>query len=509
MLETTRAALVRMQTLSDLAALATTGLAELDALAIPPPSSSTITIKKGDAAQFQKAINFAPPGTTIRAYPDAYDGVALPNGPHFVTIRPDTAEFDTPTPKRVTPEASAGMIRLRANAGPVGQCIVTSGPAVGFNFVGVELLPGTRPDLGLAVIGGDRVGDPALQPHLITFDRCLSIPDPMVGYRHGIQLYSRAASVWRSHFDNFFHTDDAQPISGLNGPGPYDIDDNFLCGSGENFILGGGTDVSPWMRPAYLTFRRNFCTKRPEWQGQKGRTAKNTFELKSCLCAIVEGNVFEFTWPGGGQIGYLIVITPRNQDNKSPFVQVTNVAFRWNVVRHGAGGFNITGFDDEHASLQTINVAITDNLVHGLSSKWGSGNGRAFSLSHSPLDVEIARNTIAAASNSFLTFDGPPIARLGVHDNVFPEGAYGIKGSGTVEGAPSWDAFTTASAFDNNLIQRGTSGRKIVYPGTGNVLTAAGIPAIGPDFKLLAQYARAGLGVDVDELARRVGVPLA
>ena len=45
------------------------------------------------------------------------------------------------------------------------------------------------------------------------------------------------------------------------------------------------------------------------------------------------------------QVGYAILLTPRNQDGKAPWVVLEDVTIRHNVVRHAGGGVSITGED--------------------------------------------------------------------------------------------------------------------------------------------------------------------
>ena len=56
---------------------------------------------------------------------------------------------------------------------------------------------------------------------------------------------------------------------------------------------------------------------------------KNLFELKNARRVLVEGNLMEYVWQEA-QIGYAILLTPRNQDGKAPWVTIEDVTIRRN-----------------------------------------------------------------------------------------------------------------------------------------------------------------------------------
>src|SRR5260221_29883 len=50
----------------------------------------------------------------------------------------------------------------------------------------------------------------------------------------------------------------SQAISGYNGPGPYLIENNYLEGATENFLLGGADPTIPNLVTTNVTFRHNY-----------------------------------------------------------------------------------------------------------------------------------------------------------------------------------------------------------------------------------------------------------
>jgi hypothetical protein len=144
-----------------------------------------------------------------------------------------------------------------------------------------------------------------------------------------------------------------------------------------------------------------------------------------------------------------------------------------NVMRHCAGGVNILGTDNENPSQFAERIALSQMLFYDISSAWGSGNGRLFQISAGARDVSIDHVTADKVGNSFLTLDGAAIQRLAITNSILPEGQYGIKGSGTVEGGASWLAFTSPdSTFSGNVIHMTTSQRNVKYPGVNAKLAA-------------------------------------
>jgi hypothetical protein len=89
---------------------------------------------------------------------------------------------------------------------------------------------------------------------------------------------------------------------------------------------------------------RNYVSRPLAWKTQSWQV-KNVFELKNARRVVVRGNVFENNWTNA-QTGVAILITPRNQDGACTWCTVADVDFQFNVVRHTAGAFNLTGVDD-------------------------------------------------------------------------------------------------------------------------------------------------------------------
>jgi hypothetical protein len=476
--------------------LAELGLSQLH----PPPRPPTITVPAG--SDLQAAIDAAPTGAILRVAPGVYDGIVLPGRTAHLVIRPDTSVFDTGTPARITPDMAEACITLRPTA-PNGHNIATEPRATAYTIIGVCGQPGD-PGTTMAELGAaDALTTLAVQPDHIVLDRCLFVAHATKGGKRAIAGNTRALTVVGCHASGFWAQDDAQAFCAWNGPGPFVLHDNYLEASGENILFGGADSAHHNMMPAHATITRNYCTKPVAWQGLADHVVKNILEFKALSAAVVIGNVFEHCWVSG-QSGYGIVFTPRNQGGNAPWSTVTNITFKWNVLRHSACGFNLLGTDNERPSGRLAHIVISDNLMYGLDAV----GGRWLQMTGGPLDVHVARNTGVNTGNSFLTLDSPtqPADGLTLDANVLPEGGYGMIGSNCAPGTDSWNMYTVRSSFINNLIQRTLGVDPIPYPGTGTVLTEPGVPAVGSDYKLIPPLV--GFGVDVDELQKHVGVPL-
>ncbi len=471
---------------------------------VAPPAPPPVVVHTGES--IQAAIDAAAPGTDITVQvPGMYDGFVLRNkgaGSAIITIHPDTQLPDG----RIDPSDLPSLIQLRPTVGP-GSAIATEPGAEGYTLIGLAPQPGFA-GTAMAFLGDDTSTDPLNLPGRLVFDRCLFLADPVAGGKRGMMTNTRDLVVRDSYFARFFYAEDSQALGGWNGPGPFLIENNYLEASGENVLFGGAQAMAPANQPAHLTFRHNTVSKDPAWQGVAGITVKNLFELKNLQHAIVEDNVFEYSWLNG-QNGFGIVLTPRAQ-LATPWTSVQDVVFQHNIVRYVGAGINMLGTDDLEPSGPLAHVKILGNLFYGIDLAQWPGSGRLLQMLGGPQDIEIAHNTfVATGHNSFLTLDGehPKASQINIHDNIFPEGDYGLIGAGTLQGRASWERYTDdASAFEKNLIQRNASGYAIDYPGQSTYTLEAGVAFLGPDFKLLEGFSRLAssdgrpLGANVDAL---------
>ena len=175
---------------------------------------------------------------------------------------------------------------------------------------------------------------------------------------------------------------DSQAIGGGLGSsamGPYRITNNFMEAAGETIIFGGGP---AGVVPADIEIRGNHMFKPANWMkgspgfvgGRDGHPfiVKNLFELKNAQRVLLEGNILDNAWGGFSQVGFAILLTPKNQSsadgNVCPICLVTDVTIRYNLVRHVAAGMQIgngisaTGGAPRDGQRYSIHDVIFDDI---------------------------------------------------------------------------------------------------------------------------------------------------
>jgi len=314
--------------------------------------AETVAVPAG--ANLQQAIDQARPGDTLLLTPGAtYAGnFVLPAkaGDRFITIR--TAGEGDGLPRigqRVMPSYAPRLAKLKSpNKEPV---LRTAAGAHHWRVQLVEFLP-TESGAGDIVRlgdGGAEQRDLSQVPHDLVIDRCYVHGDGKLGQKRGIALNSASTTISNSYVSDIKAIgQDTQAIAGWNGPGPYTIENNYLEAAGENFILGGSDPAIPGLVAADVVFRRNHLSKPAAWRSERWQV-KNLFELKNARRVLVEGNVMEYVWQEA-QVGYAILLTPRNQDGRAPWVTVEDVTIRRNLVRYAGGGMQIIGEDSNFRS---------------------------------------------------------------------------------------------------------------------------------------------------------------
>jgi hypothetical protein len=443
-------------------------------LAEPPPGGRALRVGPDD--DLQAALNQAIPGDTIelQAGAEYFGRFVLPrkSGAAWITIRTSTPDAAFPAAgTRVAPEQAPLMARLEAVDAPALQA---APGAHHYRLIGLEFSPAPGgPAQVLVELGSSAFPDRDV-PHHLELQRCYLHGDPVAGARRGIALNSASTAVVDSYLSDFKAVGpDAQAIAGWSGPGPFLIRNNHLEGSGENILFGGADAPSPGRIPSDIVIEGNHFSKPLSWWpassafGGTSWTVKNLFELKDAKRVLVRGNVFENNWPGG-QAGFAILFTVRNQDGTAPWSVVQDVDFSGNVVRHVAAGVNILGYDDSpSSSQQTRRVAIRNNYFADVGGGWG-GSGTLFQVLNRTSDVTIERNSGFQTGNVLMA-EGAPHRSFVFRDNIVLENAYGILGTGTAPGIPTLAAYFPSAQVSGNVFIGGTPAP---YP-SGNLLAAS------------------------------------
>ena len=188
---------------------------------------------------------------------------------------------------------------------------------------------------------------------------------------------------------------------------------------------------------------------------------KNLIELKNAQRVTIEGNVIQNAWLAG-QIGYALVLTPRNQGNTAPWTVVQDVVIRSNLVRHANGGVNILGFDYSAStgSRLTRRVTITNNVFDDIGgAQWGGGS-HLLLITRSPANVTVNHNTVFHKSHAVLIDDGSSQGFV-FTNNLMKHNTYGILGSGTSTGNGTLAVYLPNAVVRRNVLAGGNAS---LYP---------------------------------------------
>jgi hypothetical protein len=166
------------------------------------------------------------------------------------------------------------------------------------------------------------------------------------------------------------------------------------------------------------------------------------------------------------QVGYAILLTPRNQDGRAPWVTVEDVTIRRNLVRHAGGALQIIGEDSNFPSGSTRRVHVVDNLFYGIEARTWGGTGAFVLIGEGPRDISIEHNTVSQSGNIIMAYGGTTadpkvITGFVFRDNLIRHNEYGVIGSDRGIGADTLQAFFPGGAFESNAIAGGDSKR---YP---------------------------------------------
>jgi hypothetical protein len=484
--------------------------------------SSTITVPAG--ADLQAALDRARPGDVILLEPGAtYVGnftlPATPGSVH-ITVRSAADRSRFPVQGRVGPEHARWMPTLRS---PNGAAALATRPGAHhwrLQWLAFEANANGAGDIITLGDGSEAQRDLTRVPHHFVLDGLVIRGDPSQGQKRGIALNSAATIIRNSDIRDIKAIgQDSQAIAGWNGPGPYIIENNYLEAAGENILFGGADPSIRDLVPSDITFRHNYVTKPLSWRAEGSPwTVKNLLELKSARRVLIEWNVFEHNWLAA-QSGYAILFTPTNQDGGAPWTEVSNVTFRYNMVRHVASAFNILGADYQRTSRQTRGILIRHNLVYDVdASRWG-GEGRFLLIGNEPVDVWVDHNTVLQ-SGSVLQLYGKrngrplPLANFRFTNNLTLHNEYGIIGEDFGIGRSSIAAYTTREEIRGNVLAGGDAS---LYP-SDNLFPAVAelmaefVDAAQDDYRLrqssgLRSEATDGsmIGANVDAIKR--GVP--
>ncbi|HKG62248.1 MAG TPA: hypothetical protein VKB05_20985 [Pyrinomonadaceae bacterium] len=467
-------------------------------------SGNARIIEVKDGRQLQRALNDAAAGDELVL--DAgvtYNGnfkLPVKSGDAFITIRSSRCT-ELPNGVRVTPAQAPLMARLATpNVSPVllapprshhwrFQCLeFTQGSAVGES--GYNLIQLGEGD---AAAGQKTLDD---VPHHLEFDRVIvRARDDKTAVQRGITLNSGYTSVTNSHISGIKWAGvETQAVGGWNGPGPFEIVNNYLEAAGVNVLFGGARPSIPDLVPSDITIKNNDVVKLLSWrQGDPSFagtawTVKNLLELKNARRVTISDNRMKNNWPHA-QVGWAVIF---NAFHDGGWEVVDDVQFLRNTIRNSTNGINLRGLDTGDKALRMHRIKIVDNHFEGLGA-YGQ-EAKPFQLLGGSEDVEIDHNTVSNSTHSLIMDSAPGFShvRLKFINNTVPHGSYGVFSDGGALGKDAMNLRASNWLMEKNALIATPPDLRSKYPknyfpetpdaaarllGTDNVAVGARIPA--------------------------------
>ena len=421
-------------------------------------SAMAANINVPAGGNLQTALNSAQPGDTVTLAAGAtYVGHFYPGsnpGPQWITIQ-SSAMSSLPAPgNRVSNTQSAAMPKLMS---PDGAAVLqfTSG-ANYYHIIGVEFLP--APGVyAQDVIQVGTAGETSVNqlPHDLDFDRDYIHGDSAAGGKRGIALNGASTTVENCYISAFFSTwQDTQALAGWNGPGPFQITNNYLEAGTETVAFGGAQPAIQGVIPSDISIQNNYLFKPLSWEPGSSSYAgvpiwvKNHLELKNAQRVTFDGNTLENNWVGADQRGYAFMFDVRTLGNSAPWSVVTGIKITNNIIKHSGGGVSISGHDSD-GSGSSGNVLIQNNLWEDISSSWGD-DGHLFGIFDGVQGVTIDHNT-AFQTGFIMGFDVGPSYNVSYTNNISLNG-WGVTGDNAGGGTPALNAYDIGGTFSNNVL---------------------------------------------------------
>jgi hypothetical protein len=373
-----------------------------------PPRPPSIVVPVGGS--IQAAIDAAPAWSVIAIEPGTYTEY-LAVGARPVTLQPTIPVPTGPrnpqwSPVTVTSNAET-TITITGAAALVGLTTTNSNPDA-------DVIT----DLGRGTL----------------LDRVCVLGDPERGQHRGILAHGLGGVYEGLYVDDCgLPGRDAQAIAGWDGTRDLVISHSDLRGAAQSVMFGGADSSSADRIPTGITIEHCRLTKNPDWYGKFD--IKTALELKCCKNFAMTDCVLEWSGTSGGQSGYLIVLTPRNQDGGAPWSCIDGVTIERVRCSIGGAGISMLGTDDDNESGPLANVTIRDVGFFDINPAAYMGSGWAVFLNHAPQHVTLERITVQGPSVNCIVYVVDPAVGLTLRDvNVAAapcEYPYKIDGGGS------------------------------------------------------------------------------
>lgn len=447
---------------------------------IPAPGPLTPTTTLACGADLQAALNAAVGPTTITVAHLAADGTRCNWGSYGLPWRADNAVVTIQTDGAVpaygirTQPGDAYLALFTANCTtgqgyyqaffPAGGLTATARhPPHGYAFIGIEI---TAPNdtacvsYGLVTMGGYSTGTlmHADLPYSFAFSHDYihgANPNQEIG--RGIAYVGDGLSVMDSYISEIHSTFiESNTIYGCTMTGNWRIENNDLQAAGETVFVCGSPSQMLGSSPSGFSVRYNYIHKDPAWRtylvNGSPYIMKNLLEFKSMDGAVIDSNVFEYSWQQSQQ-GYAMLFTPRYLNDGLHTVR--NVRVTNNVIRHTAMGISLGLWDDSTCPSQfpfntcleagggSEGFTIQNNLFDDMSgATWGFGES-SYGVSAVAFTSAVSR----PFTRGFVYDHNTVVAGVGANINSCSF-QYNLQGGGTFPPAES----ATSVAITNNVM---------------------------------------------------------
>ena len=438
--------------------------------------ASTLSVPSG--GDLQAAINAAQPGDTILIAAGAtfVGPFTLPNKSgtaSWIILRTSAPDSSLPPAGgRISPSYSSVLPHLVA-PGANDPVIRTAAAAHYYRLLGLEIAPPSTTAVVSTLVklgdGSSAQNSLSQVPHDLVLDRCYLHGLPTATLKRGVELNSASTSILNCYIsDCKSTTQDSQAICGWNGPGPFDLTNNYLEGAAENVMFGGS---DPWISgliPSDITIRNNNFFKPLSWRVGDPSYAgihwiiKNIFEIKNAQRVTIDSNVFENCW-ADAQTGFAISLKSANQSGTAPWSVCQDVTFTNNIVRHAGSGVNIQGESGSYPSNKVARLTLTSNLFDDISAaNWG-GSGYFMQITDGD-SVTINHNTVIQTGNIINVY-GKIVTQFTYTNNITAHNASGVKGDATAIGNATLAAYFPSCVFAKNVLEGAPQDAGLYPPG--------------------------------------------
>jgi hypothetical protein len=426
-------------------------------------SAAIITVPAG--GDLQAALNAAKPGNVIMLAPGAtYLGnFVLPNKGAItqpITIRSSAADASLPPAGvRMTPAYAAMLPKIKSPNSV--SALRTASAANHWTLMFLEFQANQNGYGEIVSLGaGDSTQTQLAQvPYALVLDRVYVHGDPKLGQKRGIGINSGSTTIVNSYVSDCKAVgQDTQALGGYNGPGNYDIENNYFEAATENVLFGGSDPPIPNLVTTNITFRHNYLTKSLAWRDPIIATPANVAAHAAAGAGSLAAGTYYY------RVSARVAAGQQSKANSTASVEVSAtlaagtsgaVTLSWTPVA-GADEYVIYGRTSgaEDMYWEATSPLFTDRGVAGTSGKPGSTTRwsvkNLFELKNAQ-DVVVEGNVFEnlwVADQSGFAIQLTPrnqsghapcavVQRISIRDNVIRHAAGGVNILGVDNLAPS------------------------------------------------------------------------